>query len=116
MYIYFADSCSNQIALVAVVCSVASALVTLVICSIVFRLWYRNQISKSKQPICVTEISKIHSVGSRNNAGNADYEIPLDEMSAVAQDTQRSDITEYQELGEREMTSTPSSYQTIRAL
>ena len=116
MYIFFADSCSNQIALAAVVCSVVSALVTLVLSTIVFRLWHRNQISKSKQPIRVTEMSNIHSVGSRNNAGNADYEIPLDEMSAVAQDTQRRDITDYQELGEREITSTPSSYQTIRAV
>ena len=103
---YFVESCSNQIALVAVVCSVISALVSLVVSTIVFRLWHRKQISKR------TQFAQV----SAGNASHVEDEIPLGEMAAVTQQTERKNMMEYEELGEREIINTPDTYQTIRVV
>ena len=110
------DSQSSQIAVVAVVSSVVSALVTLVVSIIVFRLWHRKQISKTKDHSHVKDLSNIHSAETRDHTGYIDYEVPLEEMSTVTKQTERKDATEYQELGEREISNTPNSYQTVRVV
>ena len=114
MHIYLVDSSSSQIAVAAVVSCVVSALATLGISIIVFRMWHRKQMSQIKHTAYIKDLSNINSAVSMDNAGHSDYEIPLDNTSAVTTQAERKDITEYQELGEREVPSTPNSYQTIR--
>ena len=96
-------------------CLFSSFHIGLVVSTIVLKLWHRKQISKSTQSAQVPEISNLCSAVSAD-ASHINDEILLDEMSAITQQTDRKDITEYQELGEREITNTPDTYETIRAL
>ena len=107
------DIGSNQI-VVAVVCVLVSSLVTLVVSLIAFRMWYRKQISKSTVTVDEKQMSSIYSAASRDNVGYVNEQMSVNEMSSVDRQTGIKDTTEYQQLGEREISKTPDSYQTIR--
>ena len=78
-------------------------------------MWYRKKIAKSKGPVHVKQMLSVHAAASGDNIKHND-EMPFYDMSTVDKQTERTDMTEYQKLGERQISKTPDTYQTIRVL